>query len=211
MPRVEYTKPPGPLPTIEQVRRSRFRFRGDQWRQLAKLLPSKLTTAPVESAYIDEAAKSPHVPTRMLKTIADAVVYETEGAVNSHLSLPDGRMPTVANVLAAIRRLRTALKLMQSVDTDTANLIPEGLDEKLLAREQELARMRLPPYPSRALAMLCQTISAIVQEFATAECETVSKQDIVRYVDVALTCAGIKHPDIAKHRDRLAALVFPKH
>src|SRR5262249_14669000 len=106
---------------------------------------------------------------------------------------------------------RAALKHMQWVDTDTANLIPEGLDEELLAREQELARMRLPPNPSRALAMLCQIISAIVQQFAAEDGETVSKQEIVRYVDVALTFAGIKHPDIAKHRDRLAALVFPEH
>jgi hypothetical protein len=42
VPRAKYTKPPGPFLTIEQIKRSKFRFGNEQWRTLIKLLPSKL-------------------------------------------------------------------------------------------------------------------------------------------------------------------------
>jgi hypothetical protein len=36
VPRAKYRKTPEPLPAIEQVHRSNFRFREEQWRQLTK-------------------------------------------------------------------------------------------------------------------------------------------------------------------------------
>jgi len=42
VPRAKYTKPPGPLPALEQIQRTQFRFRDNQWRQLTELLPSNL-------------------------------------------------------------------------------------------------------------------------------------------------------------------------
>jgi hypothetical protein len=216
VPRAKYTKPPGPLPAIDRVQRSEFRFRHDQWRKLKKLLPSELDQLAVPSNYTDETERMPHRPSRKLKTIADAVVHHTEGAISSHLTVerlyPEYRMPTAANVRAAIWRLRTALKpfVYVWVDTETADLIPAGLDDALAARERELAKLRLPPARYRALGMLCQTIQDGVKEVVAMKHATISDHNIIRYVDFALTCAAIDHPDSAKHRDRLAALVFPK-
>jgi len=92
----------------------------------------------------------------------------------------------------------------------TAEIIPAELDERLAARDREIAKLNLPTFRQRALAMLCQKIEVWVRQIASANGEAVSEQDMLRYVDVALTYAGIKHPKLAKHRKRLAALVFPK-
>ena len=212
MPRTKYTKPPGPLPAIEQVQRSEFRFRNSQWDKLRKLLPSKLQELPVPSDYIVAAANESHAPTRTLKTIADAVIHETEGAIRSHLTVrslsSEHRMPTPANVRAAIRRLRKALEpfAREWVDTVTADLIPANLDDLLAVREQELMGLKAPS----KLAMLCRLVGNVVKERISAYDETISEQDTARYVDAALACGGVKHPDFAKHRDRLASLIFPK-
>src|SRR5262249_13330546 len=147
-------------------------------------------------------------------TIADAVVYETEGAIASHLTtvlLPSDRTPKVANVRAAIRRLRKALEPFTRgwVDGETADIVPAALDAKLAARDQELTKLRSPSAQRRALAMLCQSIEVLVRQFASAKGERISKEDTLRYIDAALNFAQIEHPSLSKHRDRLAALVFP--
>jgi len=217
VPRAKYTKPPGPLPAIDQVQRSEFQFRHDQWRELKKLLPSELDQLAVPSNYTDEAEGMPHRPSRKLKTIADAVVYTTEAAISSHLTvlkeLPSDKMATPANVRAAIRRLREALKPFTGgrVDDETAEIIPANLDAQLAAREQELAKLRIATTQRELLAHLCNEIRKPVTQVASAKGATMSDRDVLRYVDVALTYAGIKHPNLAKHRDRLAALMFPKH
>jgi hypothetical protein len=162
VPRAKYIKPPGPLPSIGQVQRSRFRFREDQWRKLKKLLPERWASLPIPSAYIEKAATAQHPPKRTLKTVADVVIHETEGAISSYLThnqlISEYGMPTPARVRAAIRCLRQALKpfVREWVDTETAVLIPIGLDDALAAREQEIAGQRLTP--RRALALLCQAI-----------------------------------------------------
>src|SRR5262249_16002090 len=140
VPRAKYTKSPGPLPTIQQVQRSKFRFRDDQRRKLAKLLPRRLALLSTPSEYMQEAAKASYPPNWRLKTIADAVIYETERAISSHLTtelLPFDKMPTVGKVRSAIRRLRKALEPFTRgwVDTQTADLIPQDLDTKLEVRE----------------------------------------------------------------------------
>jgi hypothetical protein len=216
VPRAKYAKPPGQLPAIEHVQRSKFRFRNSQWDRLRKLLPSKLEALSVPFDYID-AAEASHPPKRPLKTIADVAIHETEGAINSHLTAQllfseSGKMPTVAKVRAAIRRLRKALEPFTRgwVDIETADIVPSGLDAALAAREQELAKP-LPPTHRRTLALLCQAIRAIVTELVCANSASMSEQNVIRYIEFALTCAHIDHPDFTKYPDRLAAIVFPKN
>ena len=209
MPRAKYTKPPGPFPAIEQIQRSNFRFRADQRRRLNSLLPSKLSESPVPSDIRDEAAKMPHRP--KVQTIADVVLHDTEALINSYLTarrIATGRN-SPANVRAAIRQLREALKPFGRgwVDTETADIVPADLDNKLAAREQEIASTRFASVQRENLAILCQAIGEVV---ISANGGIVREQDIIQYIDAALTCARIKHPDFAKHRDRLAMLVFPK-
>jgi hypothetical protein len=205
--RAERTKPPGPLLAIEQIQRSKFRFRNNQWRKLTKLLPSRLDQSADLSEYCDAAAKLPHPPKRTLQTIADKVVHETEAAINSYLTQSAQTQITPAQVRAAIRLLRKALEpfVRGYVDTETANIVPADQDAKLASREQELPKKRR----LGSLAMLCCCIGAVVR-LATENDETISKQDILRYVDAALDFANIKHPNIKKYRKRFAALVFPQ-
>ena len=80
----------------------------------------------------------------------------------------------------------------------------------LAAREQELATLHIPSAPRRALMLLCGAIRIFVTNFASANGAPMSDRDVVAYIDFALGSAGIKHPALTKHRDRLAALVFPK-
>jgi hypothetical protein len=206
--RAKYTKPPGPLPAIEQIQRSQFRFRDNQWHELTKLLPSKLANLGVVTP--DAAVTLPE----KVKTIADCVIQRTEDAINSHLTASpviSEASITPARVRAAIRRLREALKpfLGGRVDIETADIVPADLDAKLAAREHELER-RLPAASQRMLTLLCQTIRITVTNFASANRAPICDQHVLKYIDLALTYARIKHPDLAKHRDRLAALVFEK-
>jgi hypothetical protein len=214
VPRAKYIKPPGPLPAIEQVRRSKFRFRDGQRRKLAKLLPRKLASLLIPSDYLEEVTRAPHAPNWKLKTIEDAAVYITEAAISSHLTagrLPSDRMPRAANSRVAIRDLRKALRPFTHgwMDEETADIVPADLDARLAARVQVLAKLRCPPVQRRLLEYLCQEIASNVTALACAHCGSISEQNVIRYIDFALTCAGIEHPDFVKHRDRLAALVFP--
>jgi hypothetical protein len=157
----------------------------------------------------------PHPPRRLLKTVTDLVVHETEGAINSYqtsLQLFSDSRNNVANVRAAIRRLRVALEPFGQggIDTETSDIIPADLDGKLAARERELSRLHAPPMQRRFLIMLCASIGGVAKAVAANCNEIVCGHDIVRYADAALTFANIKHPDFAKHRNRLAKLVFPK-
>jgi hypothetical protein len=71
--------------------------------------------------------------------------------------------------------------------------------------------LKIAPTKRRALAWLCQWIEVkSVRQFASANGQTLSQQEMLRYIDKALKFARIEHPDITKHRARLAALVFPK-
>jgi hypothetical protein len=209
VPRAKYTKPPGPFPAIEQIQRSTFRFRKDQWCKLTELLPCKLASLrlPTDAATL---------PTKE-KTIADRLIQSTEELINFYLTTSrlnsEASTPTnPASVRVAIRRLRDALKPFERgwVDDETASLVPADLIAKLSARYQEIANLNLPSAKRRALETLCQGIAVFVRRYATENGEAISEKNMLRYVDAALNFANIKHPNIAKHRDRLAALVFPK-
>jgi hypothetical protein len=208
MPRSKFTKPPGPFPPFEQIQLSKFLLSDDQWRNLTELLPPKLAALSVPS---DAAAK---LPTK-IKTIADVVIRITENEINRYLAgsplVSQGGI-NPANVRAAIRRLREALKPFVGgwVDYETAKIVSANLDAKLAAREGKISKLRLAPAHRRALAMLCQRIVVFVKSFVSANDETISEEDMLRYVDAALTFARIKHPNISKHRDRLVRLCFPK-
>jgi hypothetical protein len=208
VPRAKYRQPPGPYPPIEHIRHSTFHFRKDQHGKLIKLLPSKMAklSAP-------PLAPSNPLPAHV-KSIADLLVWRTEGAINSHLtlsSLNSEHKANPANVRAAIRRLRTALKpfVRGWVDEKTAEIVPPDLDDRLAAREQEISKLRLSSARRRNLGLLCQTIEIAVRQWATANEVPVSEQEMLRYIDAALSFAKIDHPKIPKHRARLSALVFP--
>ena len=209
MPRAKYTKPPEPLPAIEQVQRSKFRFRNEQRRKLTELLPYKLAHSDVPPSDAASANLPPNV-----KTIADGVIQATEDVIISHPTVSNFSKSSMnsANVRAAIRRLREALKpfVSVSVDNETANIVPADLDSKLASREQQLAKLRLPGERQRTLAYSCQLIALAIRGGASKTGETIGEQEILRYVDMALNFARIKHPNISKHRNRLAVLVFPK-
>jgi hypothetical protein len=148
--------------------------------------------------------------------MTDRVIQITEEEINSHLTgsaIILGKPINPADNRKAISLLRHALKpfVRGWVDDETASIIDwVGLDAKLAARDAEIAQLRLPPSKQRVLAVLCRHIEVIVRQFACANGETVSDQNMLRYIDTALNFAGIKHPTFAKHPNRLAALVFPR-
>jgi hypothetical protein len=210
VPRAKHRKPPGPFPPFQQIRRSEFRFRGDQRHELSKLLPCKLAELQISP----EDAIKEKFP-QNVKTIADWVMHQTEEEINSYLTgspIISGKPINAADNRTAITQLRIALKpfVRGWVDDETADIIDWiSLDAKLAERDAEIAQLRLRPSKQRILGMLCQRIEVRVRLFADANGETVSEQNMLRYVDTALSFARIKHPSLAKHRTRLAALVFP--
>jgi hypothetical protein len=217
MPRAKYIKPPGPLPAIEKIKRSAFRFRADQRRALCKFLPARLTELiiPREAAEQDWHQLSANALSESVITIAEFLIEVTEHFVNSHLTakpLSSERPMNPANVRAAIVRLRTALKPFANgwVDNETARIVPADLDSNLAVREQEIKSMRLAGAKQRELAMLCQHIAVFVRRWANANNVNASEQEMLRFVDAALNFAGVKHPNIKKHRARLVALVIPR-
>jgi hypothetical protein len=210
VPRAKYTKPPEPLPPIEQIQRSNFRFRKEQWQQLTKLLPYKFAQSEIPP---NDAAKA-NLPSNV-KTLADGAIQATEDLINSYLSANAliSKAPTSPNnVRVAIRLLREALKpfIHGAVDSETADIVPADLESKLASRDKQLAKFRLPSERRRLLVYTCELIARTIRGGASKTGETVSEQDILRYVDIALAFARIKHPRFAKHRKRLAAMVFPK-
>lgn len=217
MPRAKYIKPPGPLPAIEKIKRSAFRFRANQRRDLRKFLPVRLTELkiPRDAAEQHWQNLSASALSESVMSIADFLIEVTGHFVSSYLTakpLSSERPMNPANVRTAIVRLRTALKPFVNgwVDSETARIVPTDLDAKLAARGQEIAKMRLASAKQRALIMLCQNIEISVRHWASANGVTTSDQDMLRFVDAALNFAGVKHPNIKKHRARLVALVFPK-
>jgi hypothetical protein len=135
-----------------------------------------------------------------LKTM-DLVVYETEVLIDAHLAtakLSKGaRVPSPANVRAAIRRLRTALKPFVHgwVDDKTASLIPPRLDDRLAARARELESMKVRSVKQRLLGIVCQTIAAIVRRYAKANKARIEKRNVREFVAQALDFAGIEYPE----------------
>ena len=210
MPPAQYARPPGPFPAFEQIRRSKFRFGNNQRQKLAGLLPFNLAGLSVPPSY------AKRLPVKC-NTIAELMVRITEEAVGSYFTgqaavLTQGPANPINN-LAAIRRARRGLEpfVRGAVDDITAGIASwADIDAKLAVREEEIAKLKIPPTKSRALAMLCQWIEVEVRQFASAFGQTLSQQEMLRYIDTALKFARIEHPDITKHRARLAALVFPK-
>jgi hypothetical protein len=215
VPRSKYTKAPGPLPPIEQIARDAFRFDDDARRELLGLLPVQLQQLRVPENIKQEAAKLPG--TQKLETLAERVVAHTEERVSLYLTtlpLVTGQHPPTnsASVKAAIRRLRAALKPFAAglVDDETAGIIPDDLDERLAARERELADMNLPPIKRRLFILLCQSIGVYLKQYASANQFSFEERDAIRYVATALDCAGIEHSYSTENPSRFAALVFPR-
>jgi hypothetical protein len=217
VPRTKYTKPPGPFPQQDQIRRASFRFSQQQRRALSNLLPDRLHNLPVPDGYTEKAANAAHRPAFKLQTWADVAVYETEGAISSHLTTPPllgnkgAQFSNPANVRAAIRELREALKPFVHgwVDDDTADLIPDGLDDALAAREQELKSLKVTSPRKRILSYTCEGIGCLFKKIEDATDTKMSKRDIRKFVATALDWAGIKYPDPDSHPERLDKLIFP--
>lgn len=211
MPRTKYTPTPGPFPPSQQIRREQFRFSAQGRRALAGLLPDRMNKLTVPDDDRIEAARTSY----NLKTMADLVVYETEVLIATHLTaakLSEGApVPSSANVRAAIRRLRTALKPFVHgwVDDKTASLIPARLDDRLAARARELESMKVQSVKQRLLGISCQNIAVLVRRYAKANKARIEKRSVREFVAQALDFAGIEYPDPRSHPDRLDKLIFP--
>jgi hypothetical protein len=210
VPRSKYTKTPGPLPSSEQIARETFRFDEIAQRELLALLPLQFQQLPLPDNFLDKLEDAVQ-----LETVADFVVAYTEEQIQFYLTVRSVRVGSPANpanVKAAIRKLRTALKPFVAgwVDDETATIIPDDLDRRLAERERELAGMHPPPFKRRALGFLCQTIGALLKECASVHRMAFEERDAIRYVATALDYAGIEHSYSTENPSRFAALVFPK-
>jgi hypothetical protein len=207
VPRSKYTKTPGPLPSSERIARETFRFDDKAQRKLVAILPRRFRQLPPKNL----KAKLPGA----LETVADLVVAFTEEQIQSYLTSCSVRVRTpanLANIKAAIRKLRAALKPFVSgwVDEETATIIPDDLDKRLAERGRELAGKHLPPFKRRILGLLCQTIGAFLKGCASDYQVAFEERDAIRYVATALDYAGIEHSYSTENPSRFAALVFPK-
>ncbi len=145
------------------------------------------------------------------------MVYATEGVIASHLTTPPllrskgVQFPNPANVRVAIRQLREALKPFVHgwVDDKTADLIPDGLDDALAAREQELKSVKVTSASNRILRYTCEEIGGLLKKIEDASDTKMSRRDVRKFVATALDCAGIKYPDQDSHPERLDKLIFP--
>jgi len=212
VPRSKYTKAPGPLPPIERIAHDAFRFDDKERLELVALLPLRFQQLGAPENF-QEAAKSTGTP--QLETLAELIVTLTEELIRSYLTvcpLVGDARANPANVRAAIRRLRTALKPFVAgwVDDETATIIPDSLDRRLADRERELEGMRLPPAKRRHLGYLCQNIGGFLAQFASAHQVAFEERAAIRYVVTALDYAGIEHSYSTENPSRFAALVFPK-
>jgi hypothetical protein len=214
LPREKYTRPPGPFARFDQIKRVEFRFSTAQWRKLTNLLPSQFGELTAPSAPFDMLTI--HAPQRELKTIADVVIHETEGAIASFKTVESLAGPentvTPARVRAAIRRLRNALEPFTRgwVDVETTKIVPHELADALVRREQELEGGRQAGGERGNLLLACGSMRSVMNTWAFCNQVNISDMDLLRYVDAALSFGGIKHPDFLKHRGRLAALVLPQ-
>ena len=213
MPRSKYTKTPGPLPPIERISREAFRFDDESRRELICLLPLELQQLPVPENIEQEVPELPGASQH--ETLAKLIVAWTEHQIQSYLTtrrLGIGRSANPANVAAAIRKLRAALKPFVEgwVDYETAEIISDDLDERLAHRERELAGKRVPSLERRNFVLMCQLIGAFLRQFALANKVAFEERDGARYVAAALDCAGIEHSYSTENPSRFVALVFPQ-
>jgi len=111
-----------------------------------------------------------------IKTLADVAVVATEQAIDSHLTaslLISDKPVNAANVRAAIRRLREALKpfIRGWVDDETADITDfADLDVKLEVRDRQIAQLRLPSAQREAVAALCGVIVNVVYAIEKTKC-----------------------------------------
>jgi hypothetical protein len=208
MPRSKYTLVPGPLPPAERIQRKAFRFDRKTRRKLALLLPLQL-----QQLSNPEAHKA--APSQRFNTLADLLVGHTEDEIANHLTvmrLAGKANINPANVRAAIRKLRVALKpfTLGWVDPDTAAIIPDDLDKRLADRARTLEEIRLPPTERRLLGILCQRIGAYLKQYASVNGVEIEERHAVRYIATALDYAGIEHSYSSENPSRFIKLVFPK-
>jgi hypothetical protein len=138
--------------------------------------------------------------------------------IASHLTTPplhknkSAQFSNPANVRAAIRRLREALKpfVQGWVDDETADLIPDTLDDALAAREQELKSVKVPSAEKRILSYTCEKIGDLIKTIEDKSDTKMSRRDLRKFVATALDCACIKYPDPDSHPERLDKLIFER-
>jgi len=114
VPRSKYTKVPGPLRPVEQIRLSTFQFHNIARRELIGLLPPQLHQLGVPEEIKRAAAKSRGAP--KLKTIAELIFVDTEKLIRDYLTEKrfGGSTPTnPANVVAAIQKASKSARAIQ--------------------------------------------------------------------------------------------------
>jgi hypothetical protein len=207
LPRAKYTKGPGPLPAMARVT---FRFDNKARGELINLLPLQLQQLRAPNDIKQGLANA-----RKFETLAELIVALTEEFIETYLTgcrLLVNARANPANVRAAIRKLRAALKPFVEgwVDDETATIIPGDLDRLLADRERGLARMRVPPTRRRNLAILCGSLGSILKQFSLANRVLLEERDAIRFVATALDWASIEHSYSTENPSRFAILVFPK-
>ena len=142
MPRSKYTKTPGPLPPIERISREAFRFDDESRRELICLLPLELQQLPVPENIEQEVPELPGASQH--ETLAKLIVAWTEHQIQSYLTtrrLGIGRSANPANVAAAIRKLRAALKPFTNLPTtNSKDNLPARIDPGVDVILRETAR-----------------------------------------------------------------------
>jgi hypothetical protein len=149
------------------------------------------------------------------ETLAKLIVAWTEHQIQSYLTtqrLGSATPANPANVAAAIRRLRAALKPFVEgwVDYETAEIISADLDVRLAHRQRELAGKRVPSLERRNFVLMCRRIGVFLRQFALANKVAFEEREGAQYVAAALDCAGIEHSYSTENPSRFVTLVFPQ-
>src|SRR6516164_9146797 len=101
MPKEKYTKPPNPLPPMEQIQRVRFRFDDEDRQELMAMLPARLH----EFGHRDDPVVGRSGAEMLIQTFEEAIgSYRTIELLTERFGAPNR-----ADIVAAIRRLRQAL------------------------------------------------------------------------------------------------------
>src|SRR6516164_8958575 len=117
MPRKKYTKPPGPLPPMEQIERVQFRFDDEDRQELMAMLPARLR----EFRHRDDLVVGRSGAEQLIQGFEQAI-----GSYHTSVQLTErfGGLNR-ANCVAAISKLRRALApfVTGAMEPDTVDLL----------------------------------------------------------------------------------------
>jgi len=213
MPKEKYTKPPKPLPPMEQIQRVRFRFDDEDRQELMAMLPARLH----EFGHRDDPVVGRSGAEMLIQTFEEAIgSYRTIELLTERFGAPNR-----ADIVAAIRRLRQALApfataamdpgtvdvllgaflgTFTTFDAPMAMTTLRRVDVMLADRERELSGTAIAPWSARHRKILRELLGGVLR----GNCSTdMTDAQMARFLARALDFAGIKHDDPEAHQDRL--------